>query len=113
MTEAQVRAIQDDLVRPMQQTTWRFKLFILILTGVVVWGLFAYSLQLRFGLIETHMRDQVLWGIYISNFVFFIGISHVGALMSAILRLSGAEWRRPITRMAEAITVCSLVIGAS
>ncbi len=105
--------VQDDLVRPLQETSWRFKVFILILGAIVAWGLFAYGMQLRSGLIVTHMRDQVLWGIYISNFVFFIGISHVGALMSAILRLSGAAWRRPITRMAEAITVCALVVGAA
>jgi molybdopterin-containing oxidoreductase family membrane subunit len=44
--------------------------------------------------------------------VFFIGISHAGTLISAILRLSQAEWRRPITRMAEVITVVVLAIGA-
>ncbi len=108
-----LESVQADLVRPIQQTTWRFKIFILILGGIVGWGIFAYAMQLRHGLIETHMRDQVLWGIYISNFVFFIGISHVGALMSAILRLSNAAWRKPVTRMAEAITVCSLAVGAA
>ncbi len=113
MTEESLRATEDALVRPMLQTTWRFKLFILFLAAVVAWGAYAYYWQLQEGLIVTNMRDQVLWGIYIANFVFFIGISHVGALMSAILRLSGAEWRRPITRMAEAITVCSLAVGAA
>jgi Ni/Fe-hydrogenase subunit HybB-like protein len=55
----------------------------------------------------------VSWGLYMGNFVFFIGISHAGTLISAILRVTGAEWRRPITRMAEAITVFALVVGAS
>jgi Ni/Fe-hydrogenase subunit HybB-like protein len=45
------------------------------------------------------------------NFVFFIGISHAGTLISAILRVTGAEWRRPITRVAEAITVFALMVG--
>jgi molybdopterin-containing oxidoreductase family membrane subunit len=53
----------------------------------------------------------VIWGFYIVNFVFFIGISHAGTLISAILRLSKAEWRRPITRMAEVITAIVLAIG--
>jgi Ni/Fe-hydrogenase subunit HybB-like protein len=48
-----------------------------------------------------------------TNFVFFIGISHAGTLISAILRVTDAGWRRPITRMAEAITVIALLIGAS
>jgi molybdopterin-containing oxidoreductase family membrane subunit len=61
----------------------------------------------------TGMNDEIIWGIYITNFVFFIGISHAGTLISAILRLTKAEWRRPITRMAEAITVFALIVGGS
>src|SRR3990172_6515696 len=36
----------------------------------------------------------------------------VGVLLSAILRITGAEWRRSVTRMAEAITFASLLMGA-
>ena len=62
-----------------------------------------YFNQIRYGLAVTGMNQPVTWGFYIVNFVFFIGISHAGTLISAILRLSKAEWRRPITRMAEVI----------
>ena len=65
------------------------------------------------GLAATAMSDYFSWGIYIINFVFFIGISHAGTLVSAILRVTGAEWRRPITRMAEGITVFALMIGGA
>jgi len=54
-----------------------------------------------------------MWGIYITNFVFFIGLSHAGTLISAILRLCKAEWRRAITRCAETLTVLVLFIGMS
>ena len=53
----------------------------------------------------------MFWGFYIANFVFWIGISHAGTLISAILRVTSAEWRRPVTRCAEAITVFALSIG--
>ena len=43
------------------------------------------------------------------NFVFWIGISHAGIMISAILRLTQAEWRRPVTRAAEVLTVFSLM----
>ena len=112
MTEDSAERV-DALLRPVARWTPRFWALIIALGSIVAWGAFAYSVQLREGLVVTGMRDTVLWGLYISNFVFFIGISHVGALMSAILRLSKAEWRRPVTRMAEAITVCSLFVGAS
>ena len=82
------------------------------LLAVIAWGIIAYTVQLRYGLGVTGLRDNIMWGVYITNFVFFIGVSHVGALMSAILRITGAEWRRPITRMAEAITFASLLMGA-
>ena len=59
------------------------------------------------------MRNVVSWGTYMTNFVFFIGISHAGTLISAILRVTDAGWRRPITRMAEAITCIALLVGAS
>jgi molybdopterin-containing oxidoreductase family membrane subunit len=71
----------------------------------------SYGYQWIFGLGVTGLNRPVAWGFYITNFVFFIGISHAGTLISAILRLSNAEWRRPITRMAEVITVVVLGIG--
>jgi molybdopterin-containing oxidoreductase family membrane subunit len=71
----------------------------------------AYVFQLRHGLGVTGLSRQIFWGVYITNFVFFIGISHAGALIAAILRLSKAEWRRPITRAAEIITVLALSFG--
>lgn len=82
------------------------------LGATIAFGAYAYLSQLLNGLAVTDLSDTVSWGLYITNFVFFIGISHVGALLSSILRLTGAPWRHPITRMAEAITFSSLLIGA-
>jgi molybdopterin-containing oxidoreductase family membrane subunit len=59
----------------------------------------------------TGLQRPVFWGLYIVNFVFWIGISHAGTLISAILRLTDAAWRKPVTRAAEAITVFALMIG--
>ena len=103
----------DHLIRPITQTGGAYYLTVLVLFMGVVWGAFAWSCQLTSGLQVTGLNNSVAWGVYITNFVFFIGISHAGTLISAILRVSGAEWRRPITRAAEAITVFALVLGAS
>ncbi|MBT5875372.1 MAG: polysulfide reductase NrfD, partial [Candidatus Latescibacteria bacterium] len=65
-----------------------------------------------YGLEVTGLNAPVFWGLYLANFVFFIGISHAGTLISAILRVSNAEWRRPVTRCAEVITVFALIFGA-
>jgi molybdopterin-containing oxidoreductase family membrane subunit len=53
----------------------------------------------------------VVWGVYIVNFIFFIGISYAGALISGILYLLKVEWRKPIIRIAEIITVISTILG--
>jgi molybdopterin-containing oxidoreductase family membrane subunit len=83
-----------------------------LLLIVFGWGFYAYTVQLRDGLVATGMRDRILWGLYITNFVFFIGISHAGALVSAVLRAGQAPWRTPMTRMVEFITVAALSVGA-
>lgn len=103
---------ESNLLRSVTETTWRFYLLVGVLSSIVLCGTIAYIQQLRHGLILTGMRDQVSWGLYVTNFVFFIGISHAGTLISAILRVTDTGWRRPITRMAEAITVVALCIGA-
>ncbi len=79
---------------------------------MTLWGIFAYYLQVRHGLGRTGLNRPGYWGIYIICFVFFIGISHAGTLISAILRVSKAEWRRSITRSAELITVLVIGFGA-
>jgi molybdopterin-containing oxidoreductase family membrane subunit len=100
------------LLAPIEQTGRGFYWAVAILSLIVLWGFLAYSVQFSEGLGVTGLHQPTIWGFYVTNFVFFIGISHAGTLISAILRLSRAEWRRPITRMAEVITVMVLFIGA-
>ncbi len=103
---------EQRLLRPLVHTTRRFYGAMALLGAVAVWGAVAYYLQLRHGLGRTGLNRPEYWGIYIIDFVFFIGISHAGTLISAILRVSQAEWRRAITRSAEFITVLVLGFGA-
>lgn len=100
------------LLAPLTRTNPRFVLFIGLLLAVVVGGALAYLRQLIEGLVVTGMNRPVYWGVYIVNFVYFIGLAHSGTFISAILRLVGAEWRKPLARAAEAITVFSIPFGA-
>ena len=99
------------VVHGMTHASWRFHAWVALLSMLVAWGIYAYILQWQQGLVITGLRDQVSWGLYISNFVFWVGVSKGGTMISAIFRLTGAEWRRPVTRMAEAITVLALITG--
>jgi Ni/Fe-hydrogenase subunit HybB-like protein len=109
---ARVDDLEDaDLLRPIEEAGVGFRVTSGLLLLVILGGWVLFSRQLLYGLGVTGLNQPVAWGFYIVNFVFFIGISHAGTLISAILRLSKAEWRRPITRMAEVITVIVLAIG--
>jgi Ni/Fe-hydrogenase subunit HybB-like protein len=105
--------VERDLLATLNPLGRAGHIWIASLVGVCLLALVAYIYQLASGLHVTAMRDYVSWGAYMTNFVFFIGISHAGTLISAILRITNAGWRRPITRMAEAITVLALMVGAS
>jgi molybdopterin-containing oxidoreductase family membrane subunit len=78
---------------------------------LVVLGLVAWVVQLRQGLGAAGYADRSFWSIYEADLVAFIGVSYGGALVSAILRLTGAKWRAPITRVAEATALFSLIVG--
>ncbi len=101
----------DAIVTPILTVGRQFRIWVAALLGVVAWAAFAWIWQLTHGLGATNLGRPVYWGLYITNFVFFIGVSHAGTLISAILRIVHAEWRRPITRMAEVITVLVLFFG--
>ncbi len=112
MEEKQFNLEEDAILfEPIRKTGRTFYMTFAVLVGIILWGVYAYVNQYRQGLGITGLTRPIFWGVYITNFVFFIGISHAGTLISAILRLARAEWRRSITRSAEVITVLVLFFG--
>ena len=102
---AENKIIEDLLPQKFgkQGTIW-----VISLLAVCALGAFAYGRQLYYGLEVTGLRDYVSWGIYISNFVFFVAISLVGSLITAVLRLTDVHWSTPLTRIAEIIAVSAI-----
>ena len=109
-----IRLTEEQISRDLypQKFGIRGKIWVAILVAICLIGAFAYYLQLKEGLVVTHMRDYVSWGIYISNFVFFVAISLVGSLITAIFRLSNVRWSTPLTRIAEIIAVSAIVFAS-
>ncbi len=99
------------ILSPLRSVTFREQWLWVVLLGLMGLGVYAYLLQWNSGLGLTGLNRPVYWGVYITNFVFFIGLAHSGTFISAILRLAGAGWRKPLTRAAEAITLFSLPFG--
>jgi molybdopterin-containing oxidoreductase family membrane subunit len=103
--------VRNDLWRPLAGASKRYTLTLALLSAVALWGLVAWGYQIHVGIGVAGIQRPVFWGFYLVDFVFWIGISHAGTLISAILRLTDADWRKPVTRAAEAITVFALMIG--
>ncbi len=103
--------LNDEMLSSLRPPTWRWYGLAAFLGAIVAWGLAAFTYQVMTDLSVTGLDRPVMWGLYIVNFVFWVGLSHSGTMVSAILRLSKANWRRPILRAAEAMTVFSITVA--
>jgi Ni/Fe-hydrogenase subunit HybB-like protein len=103
------------VMESMYTTSWKFWVVLGILTLVVAGCFFyAWGYMIAEGLGVAGVMRPSYWGIFLVNTVFWIGISHAGTFISAILRVFKAEFRRPITRAAELMTTFGLIqAGAS
>src|SRR5512133_3478208 len=102
-----LREYAPELEMPNRRWWILFGIFLLIF----IVGIYGLIQQIDKGHIVTGMRDNVVWGVYIVNFIFFMGLSYAGALVSGTLHLFKTPWRAPVIRLAELITVISLAIG--
>jgi molybdopterin-containing oxidoreductase family membrane subunit len=100
-----------DLTPEIERTSRSWYLIFGIFLVIFAFGIYGLIQQIDKGHIVTGMRDSVVWGVYIVNFIFFMGLSYAGALVSGALHLFKTPWRAPIIRLAEMITVISLAIG--
>ena len=102
-----------DLLRPLLRTGRGFYVLCSALLIVILWFLYAWYIQLTQGLGVTGMRTPVgaPWGLYITNFVFFVGIAHGGIAIAAAIKLLKLTKYNPVARMGEVLTVVSLMMA--
>lgn len=105
------RIIDKEFVRILESTPNSSKLWIAGLVMIILLGVVAFVLQIINGHEITGMRDNVVWGVYIINFIFFVGVSYSGAFISGILHFFDTPWKNAVSRIVEIITVLSLMIG--
>ncbi len=104
--------INQAVLQPMLKTGKWFWMLVSVLGLIVAWGVYAWGYLINWGLGVTGKNRPVYWTLFITTFVFWVGISHAGTMISAVLRLLKADWRRPITRGAEAMTAFALMMAA-
>ncbi len=108
----EIPQINHDLIAPLQSVNWKYLTLVGLLSLLVLAGAVAWTYQIKTGIGQTHLHNPIFWGIYIASFVYWIGVSHSGTFISGVLRLSHAEWRRPITRISELMTLFSIIVAA-
>jgi Ni/Fe-hydrogenase subunit HybB-like protein len=111
MSELSYREINERILRTLVPPRRTYYLLIgLCVTGILL-GACCWAYQIATGMGVAGYRPPVMWGIYLVNFVFWVGIAHSGTLISAILFLLRATWRTPIARSAEAMTVFAVMVA--
>ncbi len=101
--------INDDILGSMLTLTWKYWLALGITLTIVFAGFGLFYWQTTVGLGVWGTNDPVVWGMDIPGFIYWIGLSHSGTLLSAILLLTNSNWRKPIYRSAEAMTFFAVV----
>jgi molybdopterin-containing oxidoreductase family membrane subunit len=70
-----------DGLREITRGSLAYHAWMALLTLIMLCGAYAYSIQLREGLVVTGMHDHVSWGLYISNFTFLVGVAAAAVIL--------------------------------
>lgn len=109
MSDLRYGEINDDVLSAMQKPRISFYFAVAFLAALIGWAGICWMYQVQFGMGVTGLNRPVGWAVYITNFVFWVGIAHSGTLISAILYLLRANWRDAVSRSAEAMTIFAIM----
>lgn len=114
MNSAEARAIEraHPELLPLVRTGALSYLTVAALLAMIGVGIYAYTQQWGTGLEVTGMNTPAYWGLYIVNFVFFVGLSAGGILVAALAHAAGIERFKPIGRIAELGAISCLILAA-
>ncbi len=101
--------VNNGVLTGIERTHPAYYLVWLVSIICVIAGIAAWASQVTVGMGVSGLNSPVYWGVYITNFVFWVGIGHAGTLISAILFLFRAKWRNTVNRSAEAMTIFAVI----
>ena len=106
--------VNRDIVRSIVETGPKYYISLGSAVGVtLICFLFPWFYQLYFGIGAAGNNHPAVWGTYLASFIFWIGLSHSGTLLSCVLHLTQSAWRKAMYRSAEAMTLFSLMVAAT
>ncbi len=100
-----------ELLNTLQAPSKGYWIALSILVIGLLIGAYGWGTQIFYGMGMSGKNNPVGWALYITTFVFWVGIAHSGTLISAILFLFRVRWRAPVYRSAEAVTVFALCVA--
>ena len=109
MPDLRYGEINDDVLNAMQKPRAPYYFAVAFLAALTGWGGLCWMYQVQFGMGVSGLNRPVGWAVYITNFVFWVGIAHSGTLISAILYLLRANWRDAVSRSSEAMTIFAIM----
>src|SRR6058998_3760724 len=101
--------VTRDVARTLEPPGNLYFSWMSVVALILAAGISAWAWQIYFGMGMAGKRNPQMWAMYITTFVFWIGIGHAGTLISAILYLFRARWRTSIYRGAEAMTIFAVM----
>jgi len=101
--------VHEDVLAPLAPPRPLYFVIMVFLAAGIAWALSSWIYQVKTGMHVTGLSPSVGWAVYITNFVFWVGIGHAGTLISAILHLVRSRWRTAVSRSAEAMTVFAVM----
>jgi len=111
--ELEFADVNRDVVRSILETGPKYYATLGTAIAVtLVCFFFPWFYQLYYGIGAAGMNHPGVWGTYLASFIFWIGLSHSGTLLSCVLHITNSGWRKAMYRSAEAMTLFSLVVAA-
>ncbi|NNF36985.1 MAG: polysulfide reductase NrfD [Saprospiraceae bacterium] len=105
------KRILDKVIPDLEKISTLWKVWVAFLVACILFGLYGLYVQIVDGHSSTGMRDHVIWGLFVVNFIFFLGISYAGALIASIFHLFKVRWRRPFIRIATIMAISGGIVG--
>jgi Ni/Fe-hydrogenase subunit HybB-like protein len=104
-----ISTIQSTALAAQHRLGWGHLILLTLAGSAAAVGGVAWAWQIQHGMLGTGLQRPGAWGVYITDFVFWVGIAHSGTLISAILFLFRARFRTAVYRVAEAMTVIGVM----
>lgn len=104
--------INKDVLRSLEKPRPLFWVIFMGALALFSFGVYCEIYQYKTGMGVSDLQNPQVWGLYIATFIWWIGMGHSGTLLSALLHIIHADWRKPIYRYSEAMTTFSLLTAA-